>query len=165
MTDDVKTDAVPATKELPAVYTSGSIGVAAFLGGPIAACWFIKKNYEALGEAQKGRSIYVWSWRLTALVGVAITVVLTLLQIKMNDVGSIIPIAYTAALAQMCRRELDDKLRQRVASGAARTGSTGKLLLYSVGWLAVTLAYVFVLDMTALTIMNVAHLAPLEPPK
>lgn len=43
-------------------------GVAAFLGGPLAATYVLRKNFLALGSADRARKTMTWGLLLTALI-------------------------------------------------------------------------------------------------
>jgi hypothetical protein len=42
------------------LYSPGQIGLAAFLGSPVAACWFMAGNYRELGQPGTARTWMIW---------------------------------------------------------------------------------------------------------
>lgn len=55
------------TKEL-LLYSQKSIGIATFIGGPMAAGYLIRENYRSLDEPDKGRSALILGFVATAVI-------------------------------------------------------------------------------------------------
>ena len=76
------------------IWSPRQIGVAAFLGGPLAAAWFFSRNFVAFGEEVRARRS-LWLGAALAVVGVA---VVCLLPARLEGLIPLIPLIYTAAI-------------------------------------------------------------------
>ena len=131
----------PPTADSPAptsaqarLYTAQQIGIAAFLGGPIAGCLLLASNYAALGRASRRVQAIVWGFVSTVLV------ILVGLALPKNFPNSILPVAYTSALYQYAKTMQGPDFQARLA--AAGRQSTWKAVGIGVASLVVLVALV-----------------------
>ncbi|MCZ4408805.1 hypothetical protein O3Q51_08300 [Cryomorphaceae bacterium 1068] len=80
------------TKELK-FYSQKSIGIATFLGGPMASGYLIRENYRSLDQPDKGRSAFILGFVATAVIFI---VIFSLPESIIDKVpNQIIPAVYT----------------------------------------------------------------------
>lgn len=84
------------TTEQSQFHTKQAIGIATFIGGPIAAGYLIRENYSALNNTEKGNNVLIISILVTIAIFVLIFSIPETIIEKVPNV--IIPAAYTAAI-------------------------------------------------------------------
>ena len=118
-------------------YTSGQVGWGAFLGGPLAATYMLKKNFAAIGDRNAERNTFL----VGALFTLSLMAILPFLP--KNFPNMVIPLAYTLAARQMAKQ-----YEGRFDSHPAQ--SNWKVFFLSVLslilFLVVAVIYMFVLD-------------------
>ncbi|QIF03719.1 hypothetical protein [Roseimicrobium sp. ORNL1] len=135
------------------LYSPGQIALAAFIGAPLAACWFWSRNYLQLGNKAASTQCLIW--------GVVSTVVLFTVTwfLPDNFPGSGIPIGYTIGFFMAVKGAHGPIIDQHLAGGG-RLGSWGAVigisLLFFAGILAVALGVV--------TLFYMAGYVPEESP-
>ena len=126
----------PTTRRL---YSPGQAGVAALLGSPIAACWFLARNYRQLGHPGSATQCLIWGALGTLAVFIAA------FFLPDNFPNTAIPIGYTMGLYQAAKQIHGSTVAQHLAADG-RLGSwwavVGNSLLFLVGVLAVFLGVV-----------------------
>jgi hypothetical protein len=127
-------NAAPApTYEL---YSPQQIGVAAFLGAPIAACWFIARNFRNLGNHQAETL-----WLIGGLIGtVAVLVVSFFLPAGFPN--QLIPLGYLFGLLYATKRVQGEAINRHIAAGG-QLGSWWKVVGVGLLCLAVILGIIF----------------------
>jgi len=96
------------------VYVPNHVGLAAFLGSPLAGAWILGANYAALGRpAERTKAL---------VVGFIATVALLVLSLALpeNIPNSILPIAYTFALREYAKRVQGKDVERVLAGGGAK---------------------------------------------
>jgi hypothetical protein len=96
-----KSDIAAAGATQGKLYTPPQVGVASFLGGPIAGCLLLASNYAALERPSARIQAIVWG-----LVATAATLALALV-LPERFPNTAIPIAYTAALYNFAKYTQD----------------------------------------------------------
>jgi hypothetical protein len=98
------------------LYSPQQVALAAFLGAPIAACWFIARNYRNLGNNQAGNV-----WLVSGLIG---TVAILAICFYLPDgfPNQLIPISYTFGLLYAAKAVQGEAVTQHTAAGG-RLGS------------------------------------------
>ena len=122
----------------PELYSPKQIGVAAFVGSPVAAGWFFWCNEQALGRQATGVR---WFWGLAALTAVLIAVSFFLPD---KFPPYIIPLAYTLGLRGAAKQLYELPLAQSGVQ-AAWGPVVGVGLLCFVVVLAIFLGVMFLL--------------------
>jgi len=122
------------------LYSPQQVGLAAFLGAPIAACWFIAHNYRNLGNRQASS--------LWLLGGMIATVALLAICFYLPDgfPNQLIPITYVFALLYATRKLQGEAVARHLTAGG-RLGSwwavVGVGLMCLVSIIAVIFGIVF----------------------
>jgi len=119
------------------LYSPGQIALAAFLGSPLAACWFWSRNYRVLGQFRAATQCLVWGSVGTAAL-VAISFVL-----PESFPGLAIPVGYTVGFRQAAKLVHGGTVAQHLSAGG-RLGSWWAVAGVSLGWLLLLLAVLFV---------------------
>jgi hypothetical protein len=88
----METSYLPALPQTERLWSPRQIAVAAFLGSPLAAGWFLSRNYAALADESRSRRALWMGLVATALV-VAIGFFL-----PRDFPKSVLPAAYAAAI-------------------------------------------------------------------
>jgi hypothetical protein len=132
--------------------------IASFIGGPVCGGWCLKKNYDVLGEPERGLRSYRWASYSTTFIGVAIAILIkkygTHVPEKIPSMYEVAPF-YSAIMAGVCKFRQSKKIKEAIAEGKARKGSTGKLLLYSAGWLIATLSWLALVGMVTMAFLGI----------
>jgi hypothetical protein len=136
---------LPTTASAPTgqrLYSPGQIALAAFIGSPVAACWFWSRNYLNLGQPTSSKKCLFW--------GAVGTVVLFTggWFLPKNVPGSGIAVGYTIGFLMAARGAFESIIHQHLAKGG-RLGSwwavVGISVLCLLGILAATVGVVFLL--------------------
>lgn len=91
-------------------YKKQAIGIATFIGGPIAAGYLIRENYKALNQTEKGNNILIISILATIAMFVLIFSIPEKIMEKVPNV--ILPAAYTAAIVFWVEQTFGTILKQ-----------------------------------------------------
>ncbi len=97
------------------IYSLRGISLATFLGGPIAASYLIKRNFEAYGQKKQGRNALI--------LGIVFTVVMigSLLSLPEHVVDKIpnfiLPVVYTGIIAVLVEWLLGEKMHKHEDEG------------------------------------------------
>ena len=118
------------------LYSPGQVALAAFLGSPIAACWFFGRNYRQLGHPKSATQCLIW--------GAVGTVILFVVTFHLPDrfPNLVIPIGYTAGLLQAAKYIHGSTVTQHIAAGG-RLGSWWTVVGISLLFLVVVVAVLF----------------------
>ena len=121
---------------IPRLYSPKQIGVAAFLGSPVAAGWFFRCNERVLGRPGAGAR---WFWGLAA--GTAAVIAISFF-LPAKFPPYIIPFAYTLGLRGAAKNLYELALAALLANGGAQ-GSWWTVVGIGLLALIVVLALVF----------------------
>ena len=118
------------------LYSPGQIALAAFLGSPLAACWFWSRNYRQLNQPRSANQCLVW--------GIAGTAVLLTVSFFLPEhfPNSAIPIGYTVGLRQAAQQTHGGTVTQHIAAGG-HLGSWWAVVGISLGCLLLVIAVIF----------------------
>ena len=124
------------------LYSPGQIALAAFLGAPVAACWFISRNYRQLDQPQAARQWFMW--------GVVGTVVLFIVAWFLPDrfPAQAVPIGYTFGFFHAAKQLWSDTIAtHRAANGrlASWWAVAGISLLFLAAIFTLILGVIFAL--------------------
>ena len=123
------------------LYTAGQVGLATFLGTPLAGCLLLAANYGVLGRGSARRQAIVW--------GVLSAVALLVLSMHLPEKfpNSVIPIGYTAGIYQFAKVSEGEAHKARFAAGGRQSNwkVVGIGLGCLVGFVAVLFVYVLAL--------------------
>ena len=111
------------------LYSPKQVSVGAFLGGPIAAVYFLKKNFDALGKINEARSTLLYGTLMT----IGMIFVLPFLPEKFPNMA--LPVVYTA-WANLVVQQYQLKKSDIEASNEYTFGSNWKVLAVSIASLA-----------------------------
>lgn len=115
-------------------YSPNQIAVAAFLGGPVAAGFYLGKRYRFFGEEEQ-------AWRCWKLSFIGMALLGLVLPFTASHIpNTIIPIIYTVLYSTLARTD-DHKRGVKAQDMQADKGSTDKLLFISLVILAATVAF------------------------
>jgi hypothetical protein len=109
-----------------ALYSPRQIALAAFLGSPLAAGWFFRRNFLTLADERRAtRSLWM---------GVGITVVLAAVAFVLptHFPNEILPVLYTAAIHQYASGVFDASFKKYIGEGGPK-GSWWAVVGVSVG--------------------------------
>jgi hypothetical protein len=123
----------PPTQKL---YSPGQIALAAFLGSPLAACWFFARNYRQLDQPKIAKQYLIWGGIGTA----AMLVIAFFLPDRFPN--SVIPIGYTLGLFQAAKHIHGTTVARHVSAGGS-LGSWWSVVGVSLLILTIVLAAVF----------------------
>lgn len=116
---------VPETTRVK-LYSPCQIALAAFIGSPLAACWFWSRNYLRLGQASASTQCLIW--------GVVGTVALFTVTLFLPRVPGGIPAGYTVGFWYAAKGAHGAIINQHRAAGG-RLGSWWAVVGISVLWL------------------------------
>jgi hypothetical protein len=94
------------------LYSPAQIALAALIGSPVAACWFLARNYRQLGHPGSATQWLVWGTAGTA----ALAVTAFLLPEGFPSQGT--PIGYAVGLFELARQIQGRTVTERVSAGA-----------------------------------------------
>lgn len=112
------------------------VSVAAFVGGPLPACWLASSNARAMGE--RGQSV---TWIIVGLLATAAVLYLGLVLLPKAFPPYILPIAYTIGLREAVRNLQATGLSD-LRSAGAKEGSWVVVIAASVAGLVLMLGLV-----------------------
>jgi hypothetical protein len=97
------------------LYTPSQIGLATFLGAPLAAGWLMARNYRALEEKKKAKRCLIY-----AALGTTVVMALAFV-LPENFPNSALPIGYTIGIMQIAKQTQG----AMIDAHSARGGSAG----------------------------------------
>ena len=107
---------VPASSKAQGkVYTPPQVGIATFLGGPIAGSLLLASNYATLGRRSARTQALVWG-----VVGTAAALAVALVLPK-NIPHSSLPVTYTAALYHFAKTSQVGDYQTRLATAGRQS--------------------------------------------
>jgi hypothetical protein len=119
-----------------ALFSPKQIATAAFLGAPIAACWFLSRNYRALDQGRSAVQSLLWGVLGTAaLLGISFF-------LPDNFPNQALPLGYTFGLYQFAKRMQGETVAEHVATGG-RLGSWWKVVGVSLVFLVLIVIAIF----------------------
>ena len=118
------------------LYSPGQIALAAFLGSPLAACWFWARNYQRLGQSSSSTQCLIWG-----AVGTAALLAISFF-LPERFPSQAIPIGYTFGLLQAAKHTYGSVIAQHLSAGG-RLGSWWAVVGISLLFLIVVLAVLF----------------------
>jgi len=118
------------------LYSPGQIALAAFLGSPLAGCWFWSRNYLRLGQSSSSTQCLIWG----AVGTVALLAISFFLPERFPDQA--IPIGYTFGLLQAAKHTHGSIVAQHLSAGG-RLGSWWAVVGISLLFLVIVLAILF----------------------
>ena len=163
----IEGETVPLTDDdeagLPRFHSLTAVGLAAYLGGPLAAGILIRRNFISMGEPGRGS----WALWLSLLATVAIFGGLSLVpeQIMAKVPNAVIPAVYTAvifALAEKWQGAVLRKHKENKARFYSRWRAAGVGLISLVLIMGCILAYAVATDPVAKFIKSSEKLAANE---
>src|SRR5262245_14374390 len=118
------------------LYSPGQIALAAFLGSPLAACWFLARNSRQLGQPKAANHYLIW--------GSVGTIALFVIAFFLPDrfPSKVIPIGYTIGLFQAAKHVHGTTVARHLSAGG-RLGSWWLVVGTSLLIVVVVLALVF----------------------
>ena len=126
----------PANALVQKLYSPGQIALAAFLGSPLAACWFWSRNYMRLGQSSRSTQCLIWG---TAGTAALLTICFFLPERFPNQA---IPIGYTFGLLRAAKQTHGSIVAEHLSAGG-RLGSWWTVVGISLLVLVVVLAILF----------------------
>jgi hypothetical protein len=129
--------------EVVRLYSPAQITAATVIGAPIAGAVLLARNYARLGDAVSGRKALLWGGCVTA----GLLVVSLFLPDRFPN--SVLPIGYSAAMYQLAKHLMGERLVSHITAGGAR-GST---------WVAVGVGMASLLVIVVLMV-GIAWVAP-----
>lgn len=115
------------------LYSPGQIALSAFLGSPLAACWFWSRNFQRLGRVSSSTQCLIWG-----AIGTAALLTLSFF-LPERFPNSAIPMGYTFGLLQAAKQTHGAIVAQHLSAGG-RLGSWWAVVGVSLLFLAAILA-------------------------
>ncbi|MFA8450244.1 MAG: hypothetical protein ACEPOW_06095 [Bacteroidales bacterium] len=128
------------------LYSNEAISIATFLGGPLAAGYLFKKNYEAFSQEEKGRKAFFIGLISTVLIFVGVFFIPD--DIKDKIPGALIPAFYTLMIHFIFEKTQGGWLKEHKESG-------GK---FHSGWKAIKIGVVSLVILLS-SIMGIVFVA------
>jgi hypothetical protein len=126
------------------LYSSGQVGGAAFLGGPLAGCWLMAANYSEFGNDSARWQMLIWGVLGTlAVLGVSF-----LLPTRLPN--ALLPAVYAYTLSELADRLQGTQFDQHLAAGGRKHSS----------WRVVGVSVVCLVVVVAMSIPFVVFLLP-----
>jgi hypothetical protein len=144
---DSQTQAVAAGTTATALYSPRQVGVASFLGSPLAGAWVLSLNFRGLGDQKEAHS--------TLLRGIAATIVVFGVASFLPLTASTVlwPVIYSAMIEVYAKKVFGLRFEAHVASGGRR-GSW---------WLVIGIGLLFLLALIGVLFAMAFVLARLNP--
>jgi hypothetical protein len=95
------------------IYKDRAIWVGTFLGGPLAAGYFIAENFSALDERDKATKTWIYAIIATVVIFGGLLVIPETVRIP----NQIIPIMYTALAYYVVQRLQGEKINKHISAG------------------------------------------------
>ncbi len=113
---DVRSEEVGSPSREPGkrLYSPQQIGVAAFIGTPLPACWMLAQNYMALAQRSQARGALIWGVLGTA----ALLAIAFILPEKFPK--TIVPLAYSFALRELAKQRQGADFKAHLVAGGLR---------------------------------------------
>ncbi len=107
-------DLVTPSRFAGRLYSPRQVGIATFLGSPMAGCWLLGANFAATDEHERRRN--------ALLAGVAATITLLLVSFMLpeNFPSIVLPIASTFVLQDRAKRLQGDRFDEHIARGGGQ---------------------------------------------
>jgi hypothetical protein len=134
--DDRTLKMEPTNSPSHKLYSPGQIALAAFLGSPLAACWFWSRNYRQLSQPRSATQCLIWG-----VVGTAILLTVSFF-LPERFPNAAIPIGYTVGLHQAAKQIHGNTVTQHLLVGG-RLGSWWVVVGISFVCLLIALAVIF----------------------
>ena len=136
-------DLQQATTNQQPLYSIAGIGVATFIGTPLAGAWLLAHNLQLLGQAH--RVAMVWG------ISVALLLVTLVLAVVLPDEVPALPfaIAQLMAMIMLAKNLQEADLKQHADAGGAFLSNwraAGIGLLFTIGMAALMFAVLMILD-------------------
>jgi hypothetical protein len=131
------------------IYSPGQAGMSAFVGGPLAMIYVLKKNFDALGNPAASKKVLLWGLLFTVLL----LLVLPFLPEKFPSY--ILPIIYVVAARQIAEGY---QMSKKAIQGSEQFGfeSNWKVLGISIGFFFafLAIALVWILSLQGLGVIH-----------
>lgn len=128
-------------------YTGASIVWGSILGGPLAGCYFLSRNFKALGD-EVGAKKALWTGVASiCAMAVLVGIVPSAIQEKLPSNG--IVIVYVCAIYYFYQRVQQKVIKDKIANGALKQSvwkAVGIALLFLIPSLALVLLVAFPLN-------------------
>ncbi|MEM1174788.1 MAG: hypothetical protein AAGA33_04640 [Pseudomonadota bacterium] len=100
--------------DIHGLYSPGQIGVAAFIGGPIAGSWLLASNFASLGKRDAKTK--------TVIAGIVLTACVIALSLYLPDdfPALVFPFVYTVVFFQLAGKLQGYDVRQFIDDGGKR---------------------------------------------
>ncbi len=108
------------------LFSKKAIAIATFIGGPIAAGYLMKQNYEAFSQADKGKQAFIISIFFTALLLVGYMAIPKEMLDQIPNM--LVPTFYTIVVFMIVDKKQGAKLDKHKESGGVFHGVWIKLM-------------------------------------
>ncbi len=122
------------------LYSSRFVRIGSFIGGPLAAGYFIAENYKSFGQTDNARK----TWIVTILFTIVLFGLIFLVPAMSNTPNYIIPILYSAVAAYLVDQKQGNLIKNHMANSGTMF-SFWRVLLISLIGLAATFAIIFLI--------------------
>ena len=143
---DIETKADTSKQAKWKLYTKWTVAWWSYLGGPIAGCYFLSKNFTALGYEQKAKNAML-TWIISSIV--MFWTLLALPESIIDNIpSSVIPITYTVVIYQYLMQTQQKEIQEHMDAGGERYSGwrvTGISFLFLLLTMACVLWVIFVL--------------------
>lgn len=126
------------------LYTTGWIGFATYVGGPLAATYLISKNFDYLGKKEYARTSLIIGLIFTLLLFGALPFIPENVMDRVPNY--LIPIAYTAIAYYLVGKYQEKEIQDHLKGNGARQ-SGWKVTGIAILSLIISMAYLFALLM------------------
>ncbi len=124
------------------LYTKGWVLLGTYFGGPLAGCYMVSKNFEALGQKELAQKVFRIGIITTILFGALVFIPESITDKIPNY--SIIPFIYTVVICCYCVQKQGEAIDEHIKNGGQKY-SGWKVTGIGILSLIILLAYFFAL--------------------
>lgn len=139
-------------EETKKLFSQNAITLATYLGGPVAAGYLIKKNYESFDQKEKGKKALIIGIVSTISIFIGLFLIPEVIIDKIPNV--LIPAIYTAIIYVIVEKNQGQRLKEHKESGG---------LFYSI-WKAIGIGAIFMVILLAMIVGTTFTIANFSQP-
>ena len=139
------------------------ISLASYIGGPLAGCYLLRRNFKLLGQTDKAKKTLFWGLIGSAIFIILIAIVsVTSLSVYIEKVPNILfPILYSSIIVSFASQYQKPAIQQAKAEGYKRYSKLKILgvmilssIVYLIAFFIIGTAVTFLLDLMVIIDLN-----------